>query len=55
LESDGPHPDTFSSAFVDARGGVCGIIPQYEGGMMTGRMIQKDYPVPSKLEMMLPP
>jgi voltage-gated potassium channel len=26
------------------------IIPEYEGGLMTGRMIEKYYPVPSKLE-----
>jgi hypothetical protein len=26
------------------------VIPEYEGGLMTGRMIEKHYPVPSKLE-----
>jgi hypothetical protein len=26
------------------------IIPEYEGGLMTGRMIQKYYPVVNKLE-----
>jgi voltage-gated potassium channel len=26
------------------------VIPEYEGGLMTGRMIEKYYPVPSKLD-----